>query len=284
MLSYKKNVLISEDENITIEEYFEKQSFCRHTHEFFELVYVRKGECTHYINDIEYKTHHGDLVFINPGQVHSFEIKTSVIMVNILINPEFISSELMDTENIITLFRHSMFAEFENIDCVPSQCVHFEGAELAELDSLIGMLVNEYKQKNCGYKSIIHGGIRILFTKLLRRMQPGSSQSMNKADDLLQGIIGYIDENYNRKISLKEIAANTFYNPAYFGKVLKDYCGKSFSSYLKEKRVAKAAALLKNTKMSVDDIMLEAGYSDKKLFYRHFKEIYNTTPAKYRKL
>lgn len=35
---------------------------------------------------------------------------------------------------------------------------------------------------------------------------------------------------------------------------------------------------------SVEEVMAAVGYSDKKLFYNHFKEIYKVTPGKYNKL
>lgn len=283
MLSYKKELLISKEENIYINKYTPEPSEDKHIHDFFELVYTKSGECIHYIDDTKYVTHHGDLVFISCGQTHSFEASAGTKLVNILITPEFISSELIDAESIITLFRHSMFTEFE-ISALPYQCIHFEGAELNETDSVIDMLIREYNAKEPGYKSVMQGGVRILFSKLLRRIKPTGNNGAVKANVLLDDILSYIDENYSQKISLKEIAAQTFYNPVYFGNLLKKYCGKSFSAYLKEKRISKAAEMLKTTGKSIEDIMSEVGYSDKKLFYNHFKEMYNVTPGKFSKL
>ena len=66
------------------------------------------------------------------------------------------------------------------------------------------------------------------------------------------------------------------------GNMLKKYCGKSFSAYLKEKRLNEASELLKTTDLSVTEVMERVGYSDKKLFYAHFKEMFGNTPGKYR--
>lgn len=283
MLSYKKELLISKEEKIYVNEHMPKQPELEHKHDFFELVYTKSGECIHCIDDVKYATHHGDLVFISCGQTHSFEVSAGTRLVNILITPEFISSELIDTESIITLFRHSMFAEFE-VSALPCQSIHFDGAELNETEFVIDMLIREYNAKKPGYKSVMHGGVRILFSKLLRRIKPTDNNDAAKANVLLDDIISYIDENYSQKISLKEIAAQTFYNPVYFGNLLKKYCGKNFSAYLKEKRISKAAEMLKTTNKSIEYIMSEVGYSDKKLFYNHFKEMYNITPGKFNKL
>ena len=74
----------------------------------------------------------------------------------------------------------------------------------------------------------------------------------------------------------------SFYNPAYFGRLLKKHYGKTFSAYIKEKRMDKAAELLCDRGRTVDDVISVIGYSDRKLFYKHFKETFGMTPKEYR--
>lgn len=278
MFSFKKEWLISEKENISIQE--RNVDFAeKHTHEFFEFVYTQSGNCVHFIDDTEYRTKSGDMVFINRGQTHRMEGEGKII--NILIMPEFIDNELVGEENIINLFRHSMFAEFGYVESPVRQCVHFEGGDYADTESLVNMIVKEYKNKQCGYGSVLHGCVRVLFTKVLRLLYSESNTPTCKNDKLFGEIMSYIDENYTQKISLSELARKAFYNPVYFSDLLKKHCGKSFSAYIKEKRIKKAAELLKQKNKSIEEIMAETGYGDKKLFYTHFKEFYNTTPGKF---
>ncbi|MGN0526694.1 MAG: helix-turn-helix domain-containing protein [Acutalibacteraceae bacterium] len=65
-------------------------------------------------------------------------------------------------------------------------------------------------------------------------------------------------------------------------RVLKENFGKSFSQMKKEYQIAKAIGLF-NTDMSLERISEECGFCDTSAFYKAFKEIKNTTPAKYRK-
>ena len=53
--------------------------------------------------------------------------------------------------------------------------------------------------------------------------------------------------------------------------------------YIKEKRMAEAGRLLKDTDLSNEEIMNRIGYTDKKQFYSNFKEVYGQTPSSYRK-
>jgi len=279
LFTYDRRSFIDEAENVTILLDKKANGCPEHKHDFFEFVYTLKGTCTHYIDGAGYNVKHGDLLFINRNQTHSYTPSPANEFVNILINPEFIGKELMNTESLITLFSHSMFDEFDAIDTFFSQCIHFTGAERTEVDTIIEMLLREYKEKSIGYKSVMQGCIRILFSKMLRALQSKEISPVQESNELIEEIKNYIDENFDKKITLSEIAEKSFYNPIYFGNLLKKHFGKSFSTYIKEKRISKAAELLMSTDKSVDEVMALVGYNDKKLFYSHFKEIYGTTPG-----
>lgn len=276
---YEKKFIIDEAENVTVRADKRGVGCTEHKHDFFEFVYTLKGTCTHFIDGTEYNVRHGDLLFINRNQTHSYLDSEGYEFVNILINPEFIAKELMNTDSLITLFSHSTFEEFDSLDSFFSQCVHFSGTERSEVDAIIEMLLREHKDKRVGYKSVMQGGIRILFSKMLRSLQTGDSSSVQEGNELLEEIKNYIDENFDKKITLSEIAEKSFYNPIYFGNLLKKHFGKSFSTYIKEKRMSKASQLLSDTDKSVDEVMTLVGYSDKKLFYAHFKDTFGTTPG-----
>ena len=280
---YEKKVFISDKENITVqfyntEDYMPEEE---HTHDFLEFVYIESGSGVHKIDNVEYFVKKGDVLFINIGQVHYFESIDDMHLMNILIDPNFISEELMDAETFSELFKYSMFTEFDTENISESQAVHFKEKEAIELDFLMKMMFCEYERKNIGYKSVLEGGIRIIFSKILRTICSQKSNADKISNELFLEIINYINENYNHKLSLSQLAAEYFYNPAYFGNMLKKYCGKNFSTYLKEKRIKEAARLIKEEGLTVDKVMERVGYSDRKFFYAHFKEITGTTPGKY---
>ncbi len=275
---FKKEKEINKNENITIRVHEAVMPEKEHKHDFIELVYILSGSGTHIIDNEAYDVSHGDLIFISVGQTHSCIVNDKIRFVNILLDPQFLSNELIDSESIMEMFAHSMFAEFSEMKKIDMQCVRFSGKEREETDEIIDMMVLEYKNKKIGYKSALGGYIRILFTYILRKLHSG-----NELREIMPDILNYIDEHCSEKIHLADIAAKSFYNPAYFSRLLKQQCGKSFCTYVKEKRINKAAALLKNNSESVESIMHQCGYKDKKLFYSHFREIYKISPGEYRK-
>lgn len=278
MYLYKKESSITENENIAIQVHETSFAEEKHMHEFIEIVYILAGSGTQIIDDAEYKVSHGDLLFMSYGQVHGFIPKDNIKFVNILLEPKFLSKELIDSDSIFEMFAHSMFDEFTEVNSFDRQCVHFDKTELSEIDNIINMIISEYEHKKVGYKSALHGYVRILFTHILRKLYSETS-----VKEIMPDILEYIDEHCSEKIHLSDIAAKSFYNPAYFSRLLKQQCGKSFCAYVKEKRINKAGELLKNYNISVETAMTSSGYNDKKLFYKHFKEIYGVSPGEYRK-
>lgn len=277
---------VNPQENINII-YMNKNKQCDvHIHEFAELVFVAAGKCEHYIDGVCYRAEAGDILFVNYGQTHSFNAKTEEYRYyNLLYVPGFFSEELINSENIYDIFEISMFREFAETEKYLSQTASFRGEEYLEIKKLIEDMHKEFVEKDMGYRSVLNGYSRVLFSKMLRKLK-GHAVDVEAAkciDRITAECMAYIDSHCYEKISLKEIAEHTFYNPAYFSRIFKEHCGRSLSEYIKEKRIAEAARLLKDSDLSNDEIMLRVGYTDKKQFYKNFREIYNETPAQYRK-
>lgn len=95
--------------------------------------------------------------------------------------------------------------------------------------------------------------------------------------------VNHIEEYYNDRISLEEIAAKINITPEYLSRLFTKEIGKSFSDYVKEYRIEKARQLLLNDKMKIYEIAEKVGYSDPKYFCKIFKEVTGLSPKEYMK-
>ena len=59
--------------------------------------------------------------------------------------------------------------------------------------------------------------------------------------------------------------------------------GRTFKELLLEKRLSKAAQLLRETRLTTQDIILAVGYENTSYFYRAFRARFGVTPKDYRK-
>jgi AraC-like DNA-binding protein/ligand-binding sensor protein len=92
----------------------------------------------------------------------------------------------------------------------------------------------------------------------------------------------YIWEHYTRKISLQEIATVSGLSAPYFSTIFKEEMGENLSSYLNRLRVEKAAVMLVETELSLNQISGACGFEDQSWFSKIFKSYIGISPGKYR--
>ena len=95
--------------------------------------------------------------------------------------------------------------------------------------------------------------------------------------------IAYIENSYQRNITVEELAAALRLNRSYFGKIFRETTGKSPQRFLMSYRMIKAAELLASTELPVKDIGASVGYENQLHFSRAFKSVYGASPRDWRK-
>ncbi|MDR2797380.1 MAG: helix-turn-helix domain-containing protein [Treponema sp.] len=92
----------------------------------------------------------------------------------------------------------------------------------------------------------------------------------------------FIWENYTRKLCLQEVADASGLSAPYFSTIFKEEMGENLSSYLNRLRVEKAAALLTETDLPLNEIAWTCGFEDQSWFSKIFKSYTKISPRKYR--
>ncbi len=101
-------------------------------------------------------------------------------------------------------------------------------------------------------------------------------------DFYIKEALAFIDQNYQRDLSVEEIAAVCGLNRSYFGKLFRDAVGESPQAYLLHYRMARAAQLLKETRLPIGEIAAQLGYPNQLHFSRAFKNVHGVSPRDYR--
>lgn len=92
----------------------------------------------------------------------------------------------------------------------------------------------------------------------------------------------YIINNYNKNITLKDIADEVFLSQNYLSELFKKEIGQGFYEFLSSYRIKKAKEILITTNLKIYEISESVGYNDAISFGRAFKKITGTTPNHYR--
>lgn len=98
----------------------------------------------------------------------------------------------------------------------------------------------------------------------------------------IQTILRFIADNYDQKITIKEIAAETGLHPNYAMKLFIRVLKISIKQYVNKLRLQHAQALLIDTNEPILNIALKAGFGSISRFYDIFHREFNKTPHQFR--
>lgn len=97
--------------------------------------------------------------------------------------------------------------------------------------------------------------------------------------DLLNWLEGHLDQ----RLSLDNVAAKAGYSKWHLQRMFKDVTGQAIGSYIRARRLTKAAVALKLTSRPILDIALQYRFDSQQTFTRAFKKQFAQTPASYRR-
>lgn len=254
-----------------------------HDHDFVEIVYVLEGGGVHNINGVEYPVQRGDLLYINYGCTHSFKIPDSMVALNLMVKLDYFNRELSDPKNVNNIFSLLALTSFEEIQSEidkASPLVSFYGEEQEEIEFLLKKIESELNNNYLGKSVFLDSCVNMLLANIFRKILV----SDNKDNEIIPAeIIEYIQTHCDEKLTLKALAEKCFYNPSYFSRLFKKAYNTTLTDFIMEQRLKKSCDLLRTTELSVDEIAIQCGFTDKTGFYNRFKQKYGCTPGDYKK-
>jgi len=245
-----------------------------HLHDEIELVHVECGVFEIDVEDKKYIATKGTTFFINsriPHSTYALTDGTSGILL------QFRAEDFFD-KKIHSISKY--LPRFANAYDRP--ILLFENEE--ELCGNIEKIMKEYSKKDTAYQVYVLAGVYGILAFLYRERILIDASSYYDAGALMKllPVLEYIDENYNKDLTLDVISSHFGLNPSYFSRMFKKAVGSVYTEYLNFVRICKAEKLLKETDMGILDVALEVGFSSVSYFNRVFKRVRNCTPTTYK--
>ena len=98
----------------------------------------------------------------------------------------------------------------------------------------------------------------------------------------INSVYDYIQKNYQRQISLADIASRLNMSEEYFSRYFSKTMKKPFFEFLNEYKINRACKLLIETDKQISEICYAAGFESIPFFYRQFKKFKDCQPKNYR--
>lgn len=116
----------------------------------------------------------------------------------------------------------------------------------------------------------------------LAEMQVTSSYSYSALYRRMKKAFRYISDNFDKEISLDEVARSVHLSRYAFCRYFKKITNKSFVNYLNEFRVKSACKFLLQYDYTISQIGFLCGFNNLSNFNRQFKKLMHCTPSEYR--
>lgn len=243
-----------------------------HWHKEYEIIKVRRGAFTVYLNGKRYDLRSGDTLFVEGGCLkrgypESCEYECLVFDINMLGSASPYSDKLLGALTAPdTRYKNFIPAGSVKINSAVDELINAvrNRGEFFEIKAvgLLYMLIYELYLSGCIYKS--------------------PESSADKGIGAVMKSIRWIDEHITERITLADLSAAVGFCEKYICRIFKEYTSKTVVDYVNEQRIERAAAQM--MRGSITEAAFNSGFNDLSYFCKTFKKYKGITPSEYKRI
>lgn len=235
----------------------------QHYHPHFEVYYMKEGSCRYFIDDRAFDVEAGDVIFIPKGIIHRTNY-TTVSHSRLLINftDDYIPANVLDN--------------------LKSSSYLYRSREIAkQIELIFNKIEQEYTHPDEYTIDLLRCHTAEMLYLIARH--PGTVEEATTGNDLVDGIVRYIKQNYMSDIKLSGVAKMKSVSPEHLSRTFKSCTGLGFNEYVTLLRLKKAEEMIKTEpEKTISEIAYECGFNDGNYFSYKFKKMYGISPIKAR--
>ncbi len=260
--------LISKDNNLYKFSLYKNVYVTKSNYFGMELLFNLGGYATISINNKIYEMDKDDIIYIKPNDFYTIDAQNYTI-VSLRINTTAIqgfnpNKALQIMCNSTVEPNHSLFQRLKQlfINFLKTELMHVDDITL-QAYSFIYSIVNELV-KNFTYS--------FNFT-----------ENDLKYYERIQNILNYLEENYDKNISLNDLAEKFHLSVPYLSSFFAKHMDSNFKDIYNSIKLQHAKALMFTTNLSIEEISYQLGFNYVQSFFRAFKAKEGITPIEYKK-
>lgn len=247
-----------------------------HRHSFFHLVYFSDVAGSHSIDFVDFDAKPGQIYFMNPGQVHSWNFMGLPKGYIINFSEAFLQQFLSNTRYLDQFGFFNSLPEKQVVSIPAEKQPPILGIFQAILDE--SYLADEFSQDK----------IRTLLLQLLygvsRTVPKEKITTLNNYNSLLfKNFQALIDQHFLSKKLVRDYAAMLYVTPNHLNALSKDVAGRSAGELIRDRILLEAKRMLINEHYNISEIAYSLNFEDNSYFTKFFKKYEGLTPQDFRK-
>ena len=258
---------------------YESGSFMWHWHPEIEITYVQKGTMCYKVNHMVYHLKEGDIVFNNSGALHSgtMENQKDCAYIPVTFDSRLIYGFFQSTVNskyVDPVIQDSM---------LPAICIDQSEPWHRPFREYLLRIIDLDKKKPDFYELDITICLQSMWRLLLEHItyEPQASRENSLEYDRIKKILSYIEENYQNKITLNDIAGHIHLCESECTRLFKRHMNTTLFAFLQEYRIERSLEFLQDDQ-PVSAVADKAGFSDPNYYSKVFAKIKGCSPREYR--
>lgn len=250
---------------------------------FLKIMYVVQGEL--YINLSDRHTiclKKGNFIIVPPDVEHSvFSCNDDDMVINLFLKlstfETAFASMLMEADTFSVYFWQMLYGRNEE------SMIWFDSLPDEFLENLIWKMDTEKENPKEGGNFLLISYVMtfVAYALAYHKDDMKPVNGLQFQTEHFPAMIQYIRRNYNT-VTLSSLAEHFHRSEGYLSRYIRRETGYTLVQLLKRYRMKQAGIMLRETMLSVEQVMLEVGYTDISYFYKVFRQHFGVTPKKYR--
>jgi AraC-like DNA-binding protein len=241
-------------------------AFSRHTHPGYVVGMIERGVEVFYYRGETHAALPGDVVVINPGEVHTGHSGDERGWTYRMFYPAV---------QTLTIVAEAMADHPVDIPYFPRAVIKDRrlALKIKQLHMLLEQSTSPLERQERYYE--VMGD--------LIRTQARNSPALKKQGrerHTIKQALQMINDTIPENISLETLSHQVGLSPFYFTRLFRQYTGLPPHAYRKQQRILLAKQLLRK-RIPISQVAAEAGFADQSHLTRHFKQVIGITPGQY---
>ncbi len=263
-------------------EYAKDYLFEGEKHDFWEFLYVDKGEVEVMANTLGYKLKQGEMIFHKPNEFHNVWANGRVAPNLVVISFECRSRSMRYFENKIIPIgdpEKNLLAQILR---------EAREAYSSPLDQPSLKKLEKRTNSRFGCEQLIKLYLEQMLINMIRkgssisRVSKLSSAVKERSDeDMVKKIIGFLEANITRELSFDDVCRFSSLSKTNLKVLFKEKTDRGVMEFYNHLRIEKAKTLIREGNHTLTEIAEYLGYNSIHYFSRHFKKVTDMAPSQY---
>jgi len=256
---------------VAVADRYPQNVFAEHTHEFYELVLVWRGNGLHVLNGRPYRITRGDLFYIRAEDCHSYASVNDLVLQNIIYCPERLTLNLDWAAHIPGL---------HGSNWVPHWRIGSTG--MAQARQVITQLEHESARPDPLDNLMAETLFAQLILTLKRHRFATDNLAATHSEALLDKLITALSGSLNRSFVLEQFCEQEQCSERALRQQFRTQTGMTINHYLRQLRICHAQYLLQHSEQMISEIAMQCGFEDSNYFSVVFSREVGMTPGQWR--